>query len=156
MREAHVSAQQSATQEEARVSDAYAHACRTSDRQGPPHPAPLAAHGLIWRIRDHATFSALRRARPSRRGPVTVRAVPVVDREAPPRVAYAVGRAVGGAVDRNRVRRRLRAAVDDEREALRAGHAYLVGAHTGAAALPFSELKALVRNALSNVRGETR
>jgi ribonuclease P protein component len=156
MRETHVSAQQSATQEEARVSVAHAHACRTSDRQGPPHPAPLAADGLIWRIRDHATFSALRRARPSRRGPVTVRAVPTVDRDAPPRIAYAVGRPVGGAVDRNRVRRRLRAAVHDERAALRHGHAYLVGARAGAAALSFSELKTLLRAALSNVRGDTR
>jgi ribonuclease P protein component len=51
----------------------------------------------------------------------------------PPRVAYAVGRRVGGAVARNRVRRRLRSLA---REAALPGGAWLVGA--GAAAAPAS------------------
>ena len=46
----------------------------------------------------------------------------------PPRVAYATGRAVGAAVVRNRVRRRLRAAVRDQAPLLRPGRAYLIRA----------------------------
>ena len=43
----------------------------------------------------------------------------------PPRVAYAVGRGVGGAVVRNRVRRRLRAATRAHAAEFVPGHAYL-------------------------------
>lgn len=46
----------------------------------------------------------------------------------PPRVAYSVGRSVGNAVTRNRVRRRLRAAVRHHGARLSPGSAYLVGA----------------------------
>ena len=45
----------------------------------------------------------------------------------PPRVAYAVGRKAGGAVARNRVRRRLRAATRAHSAELEPGRAYLVG-----------------------------
>jgi ribonuclease P protein component len=60
------------------------------------------------------------------------------------RVAYAVSRAVGGAVDRNRVRRRLRAIV---RRADLAPGAYLVAVAPAAAQLPFDELAAHVDKA---------
>jgi ribonuclease P protein component len=70
----------------------------------------------VWRVRDRASFDALRRdGRRARRGPISVTvAVP----DAPeaggrPRVAFSVGRRVGSAVVRNRARRRLRAVVDD-------------------------------------------
>jgi ribonuclease P protein component len=60
----------------------------------------------------------------------------------PPRVAYAVGRSVGGAVVRNRVRRRLRAVLHAEtaRSGLPAG-LYLVGARPSAASASFAELR---------------
>jgi ribonuclease P protein component len=58
----------------------------------------------------------------------------------PPRVAYAVGRAVGGAVARNRARRRLRAAVGVHADALQRGAAYLVAAGREAVTMPFCEL----------------
>jgi ribonuclease P protein component len=60
------------------------------------------------------------------------------------RVAYAVNRAVGGAVDRNRVRRQLRAIVRDTELA---PGAYLVAVSPAAAKLPFDELTAHVVNA---------
>lgn len=62
----------------------------------------------------------------------------------PPRVAYAVSKRVGGAVTRNRVRRRLRAAVRDNLPHLRPGAAYLVGAGAGADRVGFDELEAAV------------
>jgi ribonuclease P protein component len=61
-----------------------------------------------WRIRDRATFESLRRSRwRAHRGAVRITYVP----EPGPsraRVSYAVGRRVGHAVTRNRIRRRLR------------------------------------------------
>ena len=54
-------------------------------------------------------------------------------------VAYAIGRAVGPAVTRNRVRRRLRALVQIKFTALPAG-LYLVGATPAAAQRSFDEL----------------
>lgn len=67
-----------------------------------------------------------------------------------PRVAYAIGRAVGGAVVRNRVRRRLRAAVAEIEPQLRPG-AYLFGARPEAATAPYRELKAAVSQVVTAV-----
>ena len=57
----------------------------------------------------------------------------------PPRVAYAVGRRVGGAVARNRVRRRLRALA---RGSPPPGGAWLVAAAPGTASASFADLSA--------------
>jgi ribonuclease P protein component len=104
---------------------------------------------VVWPIRDRATFETLRRAgRRSRRGHVTVTFTQVGD-DPVPRVAYAVGKRVGGAVVRNRVRRRLRAAVTDIAGTLRPG-AYLVAAGREAAGQPFEDLKAHVTAAMTS------
>jgi len=81
-----------------------------------------------------------------RKGPVTVTWVPG-DPAEPPRVAFAIGRTAGGAVVRNRIRRRLRAIVREVEPLLRPG-AYLVGAGVEASAMPYGELKARVCEAL--------
>ena len=79
-----------------------------------------------------------------RRGPVSVSFLPGHD-DSPPRVAYAVGKRVGTAVTRNRVRRRLRASVARHRDALRPGASYLIGASAGASSTSFAELDAAVQ-----------
>ncbi len=66
----------------------------------------------------------------------------------PPRVAYAVGRRVGSAVVRNRVRRRLRAATRVHADTLVPGRAYLVSAASAAAASTYAELSASLHDAL--------
>jgi ribonuclease P protein component len=71
---------------------------------------------VIWRVRDRATFQTLQRdGRRARRGPVTVVYLPATPAEVdrPARVAFAINRKVGNAVVRNKVRRRLRAALDE-------------------------------------------
>jgi ribonuclease P protein component len=60
-----------------------------------------------------------------------------------------VGRRVGGAVERNRLRRRLRAIAAEVAPQLQPG-AYLIGAAPEAAALSYGDLKAIVAEALQS------
>lgn len=99
-----------------------------------------------WRRSGTERFAALRRTRHRARcGPLRVAWVPGPD-ESPPRVAFAIGRRVGSAVVRNRLRRRLRAVLVDLE--LPPGD-YLLVCDPDAANLPFSELKVLVSKVLS-------
>ena len=70
----------------------------------------------------------------------------------PPRVAYAIGRGVGGAVVRNRVRRRLRAATRSHAAELLPGHAYLVGAAPAASRQTYAELSSALGDTLRALR----
>jgi ribonuclease P protein component len=60
----------------------------------------------------------------------------------PPRVAYAIGRRTGGAVVRNRIRRRLRHVVSAHTGHLRPNYQYLVGARPEAHTASPAELTA--------------
>jgi ribonuclease P protein component len=71
------------------------------------------------------------------------------DPAVPPRVAYAIGKRVGPAVVRNRIRRRLRAAALAHRAELQPGGAYLFGASPAAAAAPYAELDAAMGRLLA-------
>src|SRR5205823_11445401 len=114
--------------------------------EGPPPAVGLSSR--IWRIRDRATFAALGRSkRRVRHGPITVTWAPG-DPAEPPRVAYAIGKHVGGATVRNRIRRRLRAIVRDLQPALGSG-AWLIGAAPEVANLSYGELKAAVAGAVA-------
>jgi ribonuclease P protein component len=73
-------------------------------------------------------------------------------RTEPPRVAYSVGRRVGGAVVRNRVRRRLRAATRVHAETLVPGHAYLVSAANAAATSTYAQLSESLHQSLRALR----
>jgi ribonuclease P protein component len=80
-------------------------------------------------------------------GPIRIRSVPY--RPGPPAVAYAVGRRVGNAVGRNRLRRRLRAAVLERAELLAPDTAYLVSADPSALTMTFATLSEAVARALA-------
>ena len=110
---------------------------------------------MVWPIKDRATFDALRRTgRRSRRGPVTVTFAAVGEHPVP-RVAYAVGKRVGGAVVRNRLRRRLRSVAAGAGATLRPG-AYLVSAGREATDLPYEDLKAHVTAAMTSASQDRR
>lgn len=70
----------------------------------------------------------------------------------PPRVAFAIARQVGSAPVRNRLRRRLRAAVREHAPTLVPGASYLIGAAPEAATLPYSTLSEHVGHLLEEVR----
>ena len=77
------------------------------------------------------------------------------DAAVPPRVAYAIGRSVGSAVVRNRLRRRLRALADDWARAgeLRPGW-YLVGATPAAAPLDRATLAGMFSQLMNKIDAE--
>jgi len=131
---------------------------------------------LIWRIRDQATFRALQaHGIRGRHGSIWITFLPdpvpgdpeegltvadgcrspILDAgPLPPRLAFAIGRRVGHAVERNRLRRRLRAIFADlarqDPETLQPG-AYLVGCRPGADGLTFEELREHVLRALTRI-----
>ncbi len=150
MGEANVSAEEPAAGQETWFPAPDVHPSRAGHRGRSAAEGPPAAVGLIRPVTDRATFAALRRApRRVRRGPVTVTFV-AGDGGEPVRVAYAVGRRVGGAVQRNRVRRRLRAVVSELGGQLRSG-AYLVSAGSEAKFVSFAELRAKLARAIADV-----
>lgn len=102
----------------------------------------------VWRVRDRASFAALRRDGVRRRvGPLIVTRLPVEAGGSPvPAVAFALGKTVGPAVARNRLRRRLRHLVAD---AAPAPGTYLVSAGPAARTLSDQELRALLQRGLA-------
>ncbi len=154
--EAYVSAQTPPPRAKPRVQAPDVDPSGPSDHQGSASQGKETAVGLSRRpgsIRDRSTFEALRRSgRRVRRGQVTLTYADVGPCRAP-RVAYAVGRRTGGAVQRNRVRRRLRAIVRELADQLPPG-AYLVAAAPGAAALSFWELRDMVQDCVRVITRE--
>ena len=151
MGETDVPAEQPETQEEARLPSPDAQSSGSRGDSTPAQQGPLQAVRLIWRVRGQASFRALARGRRRAAGDLEVRTVVLGSSEEPPRVAYAVGRSVGNAVARNRVRRKLRAATRENIDLLRTGSAYLVRALPGAAVTPTPELTRTLRAILSRI-----
>jgi ribonuclease P protein component len=121
--------------------------------QGSPVDAPRPQ---LWRITDRRTFLALQQqGRRARGGSLTVTWLAPLpgDLAMPPRVGFAVGKATGGAVVRNRVRRRLRAAlrrlVAEDR--LPAG-TYLLGGGASLASMPWADLLELVDGTIAEAQ----
>lgn len=147
MGEADLPTEQPEAGEEPRVPAPHVDPCGTSHHQGPPAEGTQASDGLTWRVRDRETFRRLRtQGRRTRRGPLTVTFVDTSPSD-PPQVAYAIGSKVGGAVVRNRLRRRLRAIAHEAAPQLPPG-AYLITAAPAAADLTFGELRTIMREML--------
>ena len=148
--EAHVPTEQPQTGQEPRLPSPYVHPSWAGSAQGQAAEGPAATVGLTWPVRDRGTFARFRASRTrTRTGPITVTFVTdeVVAR---PRVAYSVGRKVGTAVVRNRLKRRLRAIVADRAVRLAPG-AYLISAGPRAADLSFTDLRSAVDGALDRM-----
>ena len=105
---------------------------------------------MIWRIRERSAFTRLANdGRRTRAGVLWCTYIP--DPAAtPPRVAYALGRAIGPAVVRNRLRRRLRAMLSTIE--LPPG-VYLIGAKPIAAQRSRSELEFDLLQIVASVGG---
>jgi ribonuclease P protein component len=78
-------------------------------------------------------------------------------RDGPARVGFTVSRQVGNAVERNRVRRRLREIVRlVAGGVLRAGHDYVLVGRRAALAQPFDEIRRELNAALSRIHDPQR
>jgi len=155
MREADLPAEPAEAQQEARISSADADPSRPQRVEDAASARPRSAFRLIWRVRGHGTFRDLARAPARRHGALRARLLPG-DPAQPPSVAYAVPRAVGGAVDRNRLRRRLRAAVRDLESELVPGGRYLLSAGPAAMTSTPSELRETLRTVLRGLPSASR
>jgi ribonuclease P protein component len=94
---------------------------------------------VIGRIQDRTTFQRFRTdARRTKAGELWCAAL-LDDAVRPPRIAYAIGKPVGTAVVRNRLRRRLKALAEAHHEIVAPG-SYLIGVRPAAAQCSFEEL----------------
>jgi ribonuclease P protein component len=152
MSEADFPTQQSKAGEAPRVSSPHVDPGGAGDHQGASVEGPRPPVGLIWRVDRRETIQALRRGRRRSCGPVTVSWVPG-DPAEPPKVAYSVGRKVGSAVVRNRVRRRLRVLIRESADLLAPG-AYLVGAGPEAASLEIESLRGCLNETLRSLKSQ--
>jgi ribonuclease P protein component len=94
------------------------------------------------RLTRRADFRAASRGKRASAGAFVLQARPRADRDGA-RVGFTVSRQVGNAVERNRVRRRLREIVRlMAGRDMRAGHDYVLIGRRAALAAPFSQLRA--------------
>ncbi len=101
----------------------------------------------VGRIRSQRTFDQFRTSGTSgASGPLRVKFVRQ-NSWSKAEVAYALGKKLGGSVERNRLRRRLRAIVSTRDVGLSPG-AYLVSAGPGATGLSFDELRVAMSQAV--------
>ncbi len=151
MSETNVSTEQPQAGQAARIPPSHVDAGRSGHPQISPSQRAASPVGLIWRVSKRQTFASLRRARRHRAGPLTVSWVGG-DPVEPPRVAYAVGRRVGPAVVRNRVRRRLRALTREAAPLLHPG-AYMISVGPEAVLLSSEKLRTLLVKVLKEIEG---
>jgi ribonuclease P protein component len=148
--ETNFSTEQSEAIKEARVPSPDVHPRRPRHLEGSSSQGSSPAVGLIWSIQDRSAFARLSsEAQKARFGSIWVRWV--ADSELmPPRVAFSIGVAVGPAVVRNRLRRRIRAVL---REAELPGGLYLFGATPAAAELSSADVRGIIDKMVVRMRG---
>jgi ribonuclease P protein component len=166
--EAYLPTQRAASSQEARLSQPHGDQGRASRTAGAPAEGSRPPVGVIRPIQRRATFEMLRQhGRRVRSGPLSAlclgddalaglvgsQSPELLVPESSALVAYAIGRPAGGAVARNRCRRRLRAIIrslDDAGE-VPAG-AYLIRVSAPALGLEFPDLAQCAAGLFQRVR----
>ena len=163
--ETHLSAEKAQASEDARVSCTDADARGATDAEAPPRQGSQAADGLVerftaskrpkgpgrTRLSRSADFDRVFRSGRSHAGRELVLYVFPRGEDGPPRLGLSVSRKVGGAVERNRVKRVLREAFALESGRLPEGTDAVVVARTDARALAEREGMTGIRRALAEL-----
>lgn len=110
---------------------------------------------MIGRVQDRRTFQRFRSdARRTRSGELWCAALPD-EAVQPARIAFAIGKTVGTAVVRNRLRRRLREIASAHHEVLAPG-SYLIGVRPGAVNCSYEELTTMFLTLFDQPMSERR
>ena len=165
--EAHLPAQEAKASPYTRLPGAHVHARRAAHLDAPPLEGPQPAHAVaMGELRGDGPRR--RRRRVSRSGEfdrvyregrshasryLVVHAFPRGDADADPepRLGVSVGRKVGGAVERNRVKRLLREAFWKKAGALPRGHDFVIVARPDAGCLAAEQGERGIAEALAEV-----
>lgn len=108
------------------------------------------------RLKKRAEFLAVAKGVRAGRRAFALQAAPVGAPEAAPRVGFTVTKKTGGAVERNRIRRRLRAAVARTEARAAAGFDYVLVGRRDALHLSFDLLVADLGGAFEQVNATLR
>lgn len=163
--QAHLPAQQPSPGQDPRFPSSHAHPCRSRHPGRPSAQGSRRAVGLTRlspvlpaasRLRRRADFTAVLRGRGTVRAGsrLVVGHCRCTDSLTPrgPRVGFVVSKAVGGAVTRNLVKRRLRASVARQLATVPPGCDLVLRANPPAATATYAELDAAVSSVLRRVR----
>ena len=131
------------------VARAVASGCRPDDLTLRAGPIRNASSGFMDRLKKRAQFLAVARGARTARSAFVLQALCVRPDDAPARFGFTVTKKTGNSVERNRIRRRLRAAVEEVGSCARAGCDYVLIGRRDALSAPFS---ALVRDLASALR----
>ncbi len=105
------------------------------------------------KLRQRADFLAAAAARKVPTASFVLQARRRAD-DGPARIGFTVSRKVGTAVERNRVRRRLRATVRAAQALMQPGHDYVLVGRRAALAAPFQEIAAALGGALRRAHAD--
>lgn len=111
-------------------------------------PPPMTASGALSTLKRRADFLRVAKGQRRQCGAFSLQAAPA--RTAGPRVGYTVTRATGTAVERNRIRRRLRAAIEAAGSQIPIAD-YVIVARRGVLSEPFPKLTAGIAQTMRQI-----